>query len=424
MEGETTPMHMGAAVTFRPRRPVDPGRLAVSLAQRAAKIPKLRQIARTAIFPPGAANWEEDPEFDATRHIHLHRASGLYEPDPLTAYAARWIAQPLDTDKPLWDLHLVTGLPDDGFAILLKLHHALTDGAGAFAVAVGLLDELPVPLRVSAHPPKASARSAVDLVKDTVSATWAQASEAATIATSVLRATRPYPISPIAAPSAKDRSLAFVRLDLKDIRRIRRAHGGTTNDVVLAVLAGALREWLINRGQRADGRSLRALIPVSIRARQAEQSGGNKLSGYLCELPVGIDDPVERLRVIQRAMAVNKASGPGRGAGAFPLLADKVPPVVHRLTGRVTGQAAPLLFDTVITNVPLPGIKLTLDGASLTAVYPLVPLAPRQALGIAVAAYRNAVHIGLQANGAAVPDIGSLRDAVAKSTAALYACCP
>ena len=129
--------------------------------------------------------------------------------------------------------------------------------------------------------------------------------------------------------------LADVRLAVSDVRRIRTSHGGTTNDVVLAVLAGALREWLINRGQRADGRSLRALIPVSVRARQAEQTGGNKLSGYLCELPIGIDDPLERLRIVRRAMTRNKAAGPARGAGAFPLLADKVPPAVHRLTGEL-----------------------------------------------------------------------------------------
>jgi WS/DGAT/MGAT family acyltransferase len=426
LEGETTPMHMGAAVTFRPRRPVDPRRLAALLAERAGRIPKLRQIARSSIFPPGTANWKDDPQFDATRHIHLHHASDLYEPDPLAAYASRWIAEPLDMNKPLWDLHLVTGLPDDRFAVLLKLHHALTDGAGAFAVAVGLLDSLSVAHRAAppTPTPKAPTRSALDTVKDTVSSTLAQAGEAATIASSVLLATRPYPTSPITAPSAKDRSLRFVRLELSDIRQIRQSHGGTTNDVVLAVLAGALREWLINRGQRADGRSLRALIPVSVRTRQAEQSGGNKLSGYLCELPIGVEDPLERLRVVQGAMARNKAAGPARGAGAFPLLADKVPPVLHRLTGRLTGQAAPMLFDTVVTNVPLPGIKLALDGASLSEIYPFVPLAPRQALGIAVATYRNSIHIGLQANSAAVSDIGSLRDAVAKSTAALYAHCP
>ena len=425
LEGQSTPMHMGAVVTFRPRGKVDGGKLATLLAQRAAKIPKLRQLARTALFPPGAASWAEDPEFDATRHIHLHRASGLYEPDPLAEHASRWIAQPLDTSKPLWDLHVVTGLPDNRFALLLKLHHALTDGAGAFAIAAGLLDELAIAAaRTPVTPAQTPSRSTLESLKDTLTSTWAQAGEAATIASSVLRAARPYPTSPITAPATKDRRVGFVRLAVSDVRRIRTSHGGTTNDVVLAVLAGALREWLINRGQRADGRSLRALIPVSVRARQAEQTGGNKLSGYLCELPIGIDDPLERLRSVRRAMTRNKAAGPARGAGAFPLLADKVPPAVHRLTGRVTGQAAPLLFDTVVTNVPLPGLKLTLDGAPLQEIYPFVPLASRHALGMAVAIYRNFIHIGLQANGDAVPDIGALQDAVAKSTAVLCSLCP
>jgi WS/DGAT/MGAT family acyltransferase len=418
MEGETTPMHMGAVVTFHPRGQVDPRRLAALLAERAVKIPKLRQVARPSLFPPGSAAWAEDPEFDAKRHIHVHRASGLYEPDPLAAYASQWIARPLDTSRPLWDLHLVTGLHDGKIALLLKLHHALTDGAGAFAVAAGLLDDLPRTTR-TVTTRKAPSRSALDAVLDTIGSTLSQAGETATIASSVLRATRPYPVSPITAPSAKDRSLGFVRLDMGDVRQIRRAHGGTANDVILAVLAGALREWLVNRGHRADGRSLRALIPVSMRGRQADQTGGNKLSGYLCELPIGVDDPVERLHVVQHAMARNKAAGPTRGAGAFPLLAGRVPDALHRLTGRMTGQVAPLLFDTVVTNVPLPSLKLTFDGAPLDEVYPFVPLAPRQALGMAVAVYRDSAHIGLQANGTAVPDIGSLQDAVAKSTAVL-----
>ena len=185
------------------------------------------------------------------------------------------------------------------------------------------------------------------------------------------------------------------------------------------MLSGALRDWMINRGQRADGRTLRALIPVSIRGREAVQLGGNKLSGYLCDLPVGIDDPVTRLRAVRRAMTRNKAAGPGRGAGAFPLLAGRVPPALHRLVTPSAGLAAPLLFDLVVTSVPLPAARLTLDGARLSEVYPFVPLAPRHAVGIAMATYRDTVHIGLQANGAAVPDIGSLHDAVLKSAAQL-----
>ncbi|MGW4060560.1 wax ester/triacylglycerol synthase family O-acyltransferase [Amycolatopsis sp. NPDC004747] len=412
LESETTPMHMGAVVTFTARGSVDPAALTALLAQRAARLPKLRQRARAELFPPGSASWSDDPAFVAADHIHHVVLSSLYEPDPLAAYASRWIAEPLDTSRPLWDLTLVTGLPAGKFALLLKLHHALTDGAGAYAVAAGLLDGVKLPERNPSPIP--APRSTLDTVKDALGTVWGQAG----IASSLVRAARP-PLSPVSAPPSPERRLGFVRLPLTELRRVRRAHGGTTNDVVLAVLSGALREWLVNRGQRADGRTLRALIPVSVRGRAGEQLGGNKLSGYLCDLPVGEDDPVERLRAVRRAMTRNKAAGPSRGAGALPLLADHVPPLLHRLGTRTAGQAAPMLFDLVVTTVPLPPARLSLDGARLAEVYPFVPLAPRHAVGIAVATYRDSVHIGLQANGAAVPDVGSLRDAVLKSAARL-----
>ncbi|WP_432851570.1 wax ester/triacylglycerol synthase family O-acyltransferase [Amycolatopsis sp. CA-161197] len=422
LESETAPMHMGAVLVFTSRGRADGAELAALLAERAEKMPQLRRKMRTELFPPGAATWSDDPDFVAAHHIHHHQLSTLYDPDPLADFAARWIAEPLDTGRPLWDLTVVTGLPQGGFAVLLKLHHALTDGEGAYAVTVGLLDGLAVAdrtlARASGPAPIPRPRSALNSVRNSVKDSLAHAGETAGIATSLVRAARP-PLSPVSAPASAERRLGFVRLPTADLRRIRRAHGGTSNDVVLAVLAGALREWLVNRGKRADGRTLRALIPVSVRGRANAQVGGNKLSGYLCDLPIGEDDPVERLHVVRRAMTRNKAAGPARGAGAFPLLADRVPPVLHRLGTKTAGLAAPLLFDLVVTTVPLPAARLTLAGAPLAHVYPFVPLAPRHAVGIAVATYRDGVHIGLQANAEAVPDLGGLRDSVLKSTAAL-----
>ena len=162
-----------------------------------------------------------------------------------------------------------------------------------------------------------------------------------------------------------------------------------------------------------------ALIPVSMRARDSG-SAANQLSGYLCELPVDVEDPVHQLLEIRRNMNRNKEAGPMAGAGAVPVLADRIPPPVHRLATRFAGRLGGLLFDTVITNVPLPNLELGLAGAPLRELYPLVPLAPRQALGIAATVFRDSVHIGLQVNGEAVSDTGSLRDAVLKSAAALY----
>ncbi|NKQ56594.1 wax ester/triacylglycerol synthase family O-acyltransferase [Amycolatopsis sp. K13G38] len=416
LEGETTPMHMGAVVIFHPHHAVDPDKIVKLLADRAARIPRLRQRVMPALFGFGGASWSDDPKFDPPAHIHTHELAEFCEEDPLASYAAEWIEQPLDLRRPPWDLRVVTGLPDGKFALLLKLHHSFTDGAGAFSVAAGLLDELPFTrtLMASAQTPRRE-RSTLGMVKDAISG----ASENASIASSIVRATRPYPVSPLAAPSSTSRRLGFARLELSEIRKVRSVHGGTSNDVILAVLSGALRQWMINRGQRVAGRPLRALVPVSIRARESGSSG-NQLSGYLCELPVHLDDPVERLREIRRSMNRNKAAGPTTGAGALPVLAERIPSPVHRLATKVAGQAAGLLFDTVITNVPLPKLKLTMDGAALREIYPLVPLAPRNALGIAAAIFHNSVHIGLQANGAAVPDTGSLRDAVLKSAAALY----
>ena len=200
LESETSPMHMGAVVTFTARGPVDPAALTALLARRAARLPKLRQRARTELFPPGSASWADDPGFVAADHIHHVTLSSLYEPDPLAAYASRWIAEPLDTSRPLWDLTLVTGLPDGKFALLLKLHHALTDGAGAYAVAAGLLDGVKLPERgLRAGPADPGAALHFGHGEGRAGTAWGQANEAAGIASSLVRAARP-PLSPVSAP--------------------------------------------------------------------------------------------------------------------------------------------------------------------------------------------------------------------------------
>lgn len=432
LEADTTPMHVGAVATFRPSGAVDPTALAGLLAERAARIPRLRKVVRFDWFDGfdwtalGGAHWEDDPGFDVAEHAGVHHLCDLYEqyePDPLAAHASEWIAEPLDIDRPLWKIQVVTGLPDGRFALLVKFHHALADGTGAVEVAFRLLDDVGLPPASEARPASTAPWSPVDALRSGAATAIGAATESAGIASAVLRAARPFPLSPTATVNSPSRRLGFVRADLADIRCVRAAHGGTTNDVVLAVLAGALREWMINRGQRADARSLRALVPVSVRGRAGGRTGGNHLSGYLCDLPVGLDDPLDRLRAVRAAMDRNKAAGPARGPGALPVLANRLPSGLHRIATKVAGRAAPLLFDTVITNVPLPGIPLSLDGARLTEVYPFVPLAPHQAVGIAVSTYRDTVHIGLQANGHAVPDLGSLSDAVGKSLAELTHCC-
>lgn len=390
LETRARPMHLGAVAVFRGS--ASQARLRTLLAERAARLPALRVDG--AWFP----SWWPASDFDPAAHV---RGFEVSDQRTFEAYVAGWLATPLDLDRPPWDVHVVTGLPDERFAVLVKLHHSLADGVGAVALAGALLDGGGLPPVRSATPPEFGL------------------GETAAMAGAVARAVRRPPAPAMLTTSAGTaRRVAFVRLDLADVRQIRRQHGGTTNDVALAVLAGGLRSWLRSRDVAVDGLTPRALIPVNTRARGG--AGGNQLSGFLCDLPVGIGDPIERLRAVRVAMDANKAAGPSRGAGTLPILANLLPAPVHRLCTGPAALAAPLLFDTVVTNVPLPAVPLTIDGATLDEVYPFGPLGPGHALGFAISPYRDAVHIGLQADRDAVPDIDVLANAISKSCSTLH----
>jgi diacylglycerol O-acyltransferase / wax synthase len=426
LETPTRPMHMGAVGVFRPPAPADLAELRSLVAARAARTPLLRQRAHPVWYPPGGAEWRADPRFDAAGHVHGYEAG---DRRTFEAYASGWMATPLDMSRPPWDVHVVTGLPDGEFAVLLKLHHALADGAGAVEVAGALFDQsLPArPVPAPSHGPDLLSRGA-DLLSrgpDLLSRgpdLLSQGRELIERASTVLRAARRPPAPSLVNANSPGRRLAFVRLDLDDVRQIRKQHGGTTNDVALTVVAGALRQWLVSRDKPVDGVTLRALVPVNTRSRDTSD-GGNRLSGYLCELPVGLADPLARLRFVRAAMDRNKAAGPSAGPGAVPLLANLIPPAVHRVCTSAAGAAAPLLFDTVVTNVPLPPVGLTLGGAELREVYPFAPLAAGHGLGVAISTYRDWVHIGLQADREAVPDVDVLAACLTKSAAILHERC-
>ncbi|WP_436495734.1 wax ester/triacylglycerol synthase domain-containing protein [Actinokineospora sp. HUAS TT18] len=402
LERESTPMHVGAVALFRTDSPVDPDAVARLLAERAAALPRLRQRVRPTLFPPGGAEWVSTPDFRAADHISAYRLPD--DLDLLDAYASRWVATPLDLTRPPWELHIVTGLVDGGFAVLLKLHHALTDGAGAVEIAAGLLDGLCEHQMPESAP--APLPGLVDRVRQGVE-----------VAAAVAKAIRPPWAAPLLARTSPDREFARVRLDLADIRHIRKAHGGTVNDVILTVLTGALRDWMDGAGRRAE--DVRAMVPVSVRGRGAV-GGGNQISAYLCDLPVATADPLDRLAAVRASMDANKKAGPTKGAGALPLVASWLPPIAHRVGTRMLAGTASMLFDTVVTTVPFPRMELRLGGAAMREVYPVVPLAPGHRVGFAVSTYLDGVHIGLNADPAAVADLGRLADAIVKATAVLH----
>ncbi|WP_369217400.1 WS/DGAT domain-containing protein, partial [Streptomyces flavofungini] len=244
------------------------------------------------------------------------------------------------------------------------------------------------------------------------------------IGTSVARATLGVrSCAAFTSDASGTRATAGAVLDLDDVHRVRKAVGGTVNDVLIAVVAGALRRWLDERGDGSEGIEPRALVPVSRRRPRTAQPPGNRLSGYLVRLPVGDEDPLARLRAVRAAMDRNKEAGPERGAGAVALLAEHVPSIGHRIGGPAVAQAARLLFDILVTSVPLPGIGLRLGGCPLAAVYPFAPLARGQSLAVAVSTYRGRVHYGLLADAAAVPDLDLLARCVREELDELVAVC-
>lgn len=424
IESAAHPMHLGALAVFeaagqdapgpdRAAAPADPAvRAAALLTARCSAVPGLRRRIHDVLLPVGAAAWSSDADFDPARHVFLVRT-----PDPEAA-AGPLMARPLDRGRPPWEAHVLAGPDPRSFAVLFKFHHALADGLGALALAAMLFDEGP-PLRGPARPAPAArpaAGPALRSLPGMLAARVQDVGQALEIGASVARAGLPLgvPAALTAAPARTGtRAVAGLALDLDDVNRIRKVAGGTVNDVLIALVAGALRRWLLGRGDPApEGPGPRALIPVSRRRPGGAARGGNRLSGYLLRLPLAEPDPLLRLDRVRLGMDRNKEAGPARGAGAVALLADHVHPLGHRLGGPLVAQAARMLFDILVTSVPLPGFTFSLGGSRVREVYPLAPLARGHSLAVAVSTYKDTVHYGLVADAAAVPDLAALAEAL------------
>lgn len=422
-------MHLGALAVFSPAPAPAPGVTADAVVEllgaRAAAIPRLRMRVRDVLLPVGGAAWSVDKDFDVSRHVQRVLLPRDDEsPDGgfmagATRLAGELMERPLERGLPPWEMYVISGADEGPFAVLVKLHHALADGMRAVAIGAGIFDEIaslgararggasarrarPVPPRSWMPGPRQVAGFALGRIEDL--------SRAFGVGASVVWASRLdlRGAPALTAISSGTRRLATAELDGESVHRIRRVAGGTTNDVLLGVVAGALRRWMVERGERLPVADPRALVPVSRRRPDTGAASGNRLSAYLLGLPVSESDPWERMRTVRTAMDRNKAAGPLRGAGAVAVLADQLPSLAHRFGAPLAGSAARMLFDVLVTSVPLPRSALSLGGCPLRAVYPMAPLARGQSLAIALSTYGGRVQIGLVADGKAVPDLERL----------------
>jgi WS/DGAT/MGAT family acyltransferase len=442
-EGPTSHMHVGAVMIFEGPAPAYDA-LADHVRSRLHLVPRFRQ---KLAFPPletGRPLWIDDASFNLEYHVRDTALPAPGSEAQLRALAARVHSQALDRSKPLWEMWLVHGLEGGRFALVTKTHHALVDGVSGVDLATVLFDTQPVPARTE-HPdapwrPQASpgglqmaARGLRGLAALPFEAAG-RAAGAATHPSDTLHQTRealeglgevvwaglnPAPETPLNVEIGPHRRLVTVRAELADLKAVKDAHGGTVNDVVLAVVTGALRKWLQGRGVRTEGLELRALVPVSIRARHEHHTLGNRLAAMRAPVPVYVEDPLARLRVVRQAMDGLKESKQAVGAEVLSGMQALAPPTILAQASRLNFSTR--LFNLLVTNVPGPQFPLYVLGRELQDLFPIAFLPKGHSLAVAVMSYDGGMDFGLLGDYDAMPDLEELGTLLSESVEELLA---
>ena len=425
-EKEASHMHVGALVVFEGPAP-ERDDFRAHLESRLRLVPRYRQKLAFPRLEMGRPFWVDDPSFNIDYHM---RHTALPKPgsdEQLRHLVGRIFSQRLDRSKPLWELWVVQGLEKGRFAIISKTHHALVDGVSGVDIATVLFDLSPVPTDLpedegwSAEPEPSGADLVAEGVKDLVKTpfelagralgaaqrpgdTLERVREAAEgIGEVVWAGLNPAPDVPLNTKIGPHRRIWWVESRLADFKEIKNALGGTVNDAVLTVVAGALGRWLRDRGVRTEGLELRALVPVSIRTEHDRGELGNRIAAMRGPLPVYVGDPVERLMTVREAMGSLKESKQALGAEVIAGLQDFAPPTLLAQASRLNFSTR--LFNLIVTNVPGPQFPLYLLGREMERIVPIAFLPENHALAIAIMSYNGKVDFGLLADYDAMPDL-------------------
>lgn len=431
-------MHVGSVMIFEPPEGgFEYEHLVGLVSNRIAFVPRYRQKVRQVpgrLLPPV---WTDDEHFDVSYHV---RRSALPKPGTtaqLEEYVGRIQARSLDPNRPLWELYFVEGLEGGRFAIVTKTHIALVDGIHAIDIGQIIVNpeasrEQPIPQtwRASRTP------SGLDLVLGAVAdvarnpltvahlatsgvcgaAAGAErlvrqgGAGAASIAGVLARVvTRPAPDSPLNRAISVHRRFVTVSTELTDFRQVRAqsAQTVTIHDVVLATITGALRGWLLARGEVVPGgERVRALVPFSVQPEGSDRHVADEVSPMFIDLPVGEARPKMRLHQIAYATSQHLDDGHSAiDAASLAGLAGFAPPTLHSLGARLGSAMSRRMFNLVVTNVPGPQRTLYAGDAPMIESYPVIPLPKGQTLSIGLTSYNGRVDFGLTADREAMSDL-------------------
>ncbi len=433
LESKETPLHVAGVFVYE--GPIPFAEFVRGVSQRLPLVPRYRQVV---VAPPCNADypyWEDDPHFDIERHIFRAQVEPPGGEAELEELAGRILTPLMDRSKPLWDVHVVEGLADGRGAVILRVHHALSDGIAGAAAAMKLItDTLPSDAALLAEPPTRRqpaqapppeiAQAAAGIVSalqhwvgvearllgmaEALIADRASVAEAAALMPEILGAVERLPFN---KPCTGQRLFCWGEFDLGEVKAIRSVAGGTVNDTILAVLTRALARYVELHGQNVDGRLIRVVCPVNLR-QEGDRTMGNQLTFLPVALPMDEADPVRMVKAVATRTALMKRI---RAADFVALAAGFLgvtPPAVQAMLWRgISNVILPLpLFNIICTNFPGPTEPLYTMGQRLVAFYPQVPTGYELGVNLAIQSYCGKMQFGLIADAQVVPDVSRLRE--------------
>ena len=435
IEDDVSHMHIGAVCVFEGPPPSYDEMLA-TVAGKLHLVPRFRQVVRTVPGELGRPVWVDYPHFNLEYHIRHTAIPSPGGQEALWRLVGRVMSQQLDRSKPLWEHWVVEGLEDGAWALISKTHHCMVDGvSGADMLAVVLDLEPDAPIQPPADWVPQPQPSALQLAAEAMQATLTSPFEQVRLLRSLTRVPRravtdtsqvvrslwaaagvigrPAPLTSLNGPLGPHRRWMTVDSTVADVKAIRKALGGTFNDVVLAAISRGFRDLLLSRGESVE-RSIRTMVPVSVRARNERGTAvgdgtyDNKVSAIFAELPIGIADPAERLRAVSVQMEGLKESKQAMAGERITELTGFAPPVLLAAAGRIGTRLPQRTVNTLTTNVPGPQLPLYARGRRMLRAYPFAPLGAQLRTSVAIFSYDGQVTFGISADFDTTPDLAVL----------------